>query len=89
MTLFEAANPSISVFAEVLDTFFAGERDALTLKLLNTCIQSCEEEKEEVCERKEDCEKEKEESKEDFREEVVKEEVKKVPFLLRLFKKLF
>lgn len=34
MTLFEAAAPDQSVFAEVLDKFYGGERDAATLKLL-------------------------------------------------------
>ena len=34
MTLFEQADPSIPVFAEVLEKFFGGKRDDRTLKLL-------------------------------------------------------
>ena len=34
MTLFEAAAPDCSVFGEVLDRFYSGERDDATLKLL-------------------------------------------------------
>ena len=35
MTLFTAANPTESVFQSVLDKFFAGEPDPITLRLLN------------------------------------------------------
>ena len=34
MTLFEAVAPGVSVYARVIDTLYAGERDALTLSLL-------------------------------------------------------
>ena len=33
MTLFDAASPN-NIFAQVLDVFFNGERDPMTLKLL-------------------------------------------------------
>lgn len=35
MTLFECADPSIEVFGKVLDKFYKGHRDGLTLKILN------------------------------------------------------
>ena len=34
MTLFSAASPGETLFAEALETFFAGERDPLTIRLL-------------------------------------------------------
>lgn len=35
MTLFECADPSIEVFGKVLDKFYKGHRDELTLNILN------------------------------------------------------
>ncbi len=34
MTLFEAADPTIPVFAQVLEKFYTGKRDEKTLELL-------------------------------------------------------
>ena len=34
MTLFELADPGVAVFAEVLDRYYDGERDAFTVRLL-------------------------------------------------------
>ena len=39
MTLFERVQPERSVFAEVIDRFYAGRRDAMTLNLLDEAIQ--------------------------------------------------
>ncbi len=36
MTLFEAADPAITVFAQVLEKFYSGKRDEKTLDLLKT-----------------------------------------------------
>jgi uncharacterized protein (DUF1810 family) len=36
MTLFESVAPDVPVFAEVLDHFYAGQRDAATLELLGS-----------------------------------------------------
>ncbi len=36
MTLFEAADPAIAVFAQVLEKFYSGKRDEKTLDLLKT-----------------------------------------------------
>lgn len=35
MTLFSCADPGIAVFQKVLDKFFQGEKDELTLRILN------------------------------------------------------
>lgn len=35
MTLFELADPSVGVFAAVLDKFYGGRRDEMTLRILN------------------------------------------------------
>ena len=35
MTLFELADPSAEVFAAVLDKFYGGRRDEMTLRILN------------------------------------------------------